>query len=81
MSDAVEKVYVYMLDENMDVWCPVLAKRIQGNFFKILPQAYDREIEHWQFEPGDEVRCEFVDLGEGKVLAAVSRAQIDTSKN
>jgi hypothetical protein len=69
-----EEIYVSLLDEGVDVWRPVRAERLGGNVYRILSQPYDREVEAWQFEPGDEVVCEMVASSEGQILAATRKA-------
>ena len=68
------RIYVSLLDENVEVWRPVQAERTGGNVYKILNQHYDRETEIWQFEPGDEVVCEEIESSEGPILAAIRKA-------
>jgi len=69
------EVFVSLLDESIDVWRPVLARRVRSNIFKIVDQPYDREIEKWQFEPGDVVVCEMIDSSDGSILAATGLAK------
>lgn len=76
MSEAVE-VFVSLLDEGVDVWRPVRAKRLGGTVYKIVDQPYEREIETWQFEPGDAVVCELIDSGDGPILAATRRGEAE----
>jgi hypothetical protein len=70
MSSLIE-IFVSLLDERVDVRRPVQAERLHGNVYRIVDQPYDRGIETWQFEPGDEVVCESSD---GQILAATRRA-------
>ena len=72
MSPSVE-IYVKLLDEGVDVWRPVRAEHLQDDIYSIIDQPYDRETESWEFEPGDEVMCEVIDLYEGRTLAATRR--------
>jgi hypothetical protein len=73
VSDLTE-IFVSLLDEAVDVRRPVQAEHIHDNVYKITDQPYDREVETWQFEPGDEVVCEMVESSEGRILAATRRA-------
>ena len=57
MSSERETIYVALMDEGIDVWRPVAARKIAPDTFLILDQDYDREVETWQFEPGTVVRC------------------------
>jgi len=70
-----ETVYVTLLDEGVDVWRPVLARRLEGNAFAIIDQPYDRDDERWQFEPGARVVCEERVLEGTPVTVAIARAQ------
>jgi hypothetical protein len=47
------QIYVGLLDEGIDVWRPVQAEQIGPSVYRIIEQPYDREIETWQFEPGE----------------------------
>ncbi len=67
------EVYVALLDEAVEAWRPVRAERIGDNTYRILIQPYDRSIESWEFEPGDVVLCETVDVAGGRILAARSK--------
>jgi hypothetical protein len=64
----IEKIYVYLPDELVEVWRPVLAERVEGNQFRIVSQPYDPADEPWQFMPGDIVTCEVRDMVEGTRL-------------
>ncbi len=70
----VEEIYVYLLDENVDVWRPVKARKIEQGVYRISEQAYDPDVEKWEFQPGETVICEYVDTREGRILAAVKKA-------
>jgi hypothetical protein len=72
MTD-IAQIYIALLDEGVDVWRPVQAERLSGNTYRILSQPYDREIESWQFEPGDVVLCEIVESSDGRILAATKK--------
>lgn len=63
-------VFVRLMSENVDVWRPVRAKRIDGMIYMILGQKYDSDIETWQFVPGDKVVCEYVKNEDGQILVA-----------
>jgi len=69
VSEAVE-VFVSLLDEGVDVWRPVRAKRLRGNVYRIVDGPYAREIETWQLEPGGAVVCELIESSDGRILAA-----------
>jgi hypothetical protein len=70
MSDAAQ-IFVRLLREAVDVWRPVRAEHLHKNIYRIIPsQPYDREIETWEFEPGDTVVGEMIDSRDGPILAA-----------
>lgn len=52
-----ETVYVRLLDEGLDVWRPVRARRLSADRYLIMEQEYDRDIETWAYEPGTVVEC------------------------
>ncbi len=68
------EIFVSLLDEAVDVWRPVQAEHLYDNVYKITDQPYDREVETWQFEPGDEVVCELIESSDGRILAATRHA-------
>jgi hypothetical protein len=70
----IKKIYVGLLNEGIDVWRPVKAEHLGGNVYRIVGQPYDREIESWQFEPGDVVICEMIESSEERILAATRKA-------
>lgn len=71
MSDVT--LYVFLLDEDVDVWRPVKAVRLHDNVYQITEQLYDREIEKWEFGPGEQVVAE-PRVFEGRtVLTAIRR--------
>jgi hypothetical protein len=67
-------IYVSLLDEGVQVWRPVAAEHLDGDVYRIVAQPYDRETERWAFQPGDRVVCEHVETANGRVQAAVRRA-------
>jgi len=69
-----QDIYVVLLDEGSPCWRPVRAERVGESVYLILEQPYDREVEHWQFEPGDLVECERITVSSGSILAATRRA-------
>lgn len=73
MSDRTE-IFVTLLDEQVDVRRPVQAEHLHDDVYRIVDQPYDRELETWQFSPGDKVVCELVESNVGEILAATRRA-------
>ena len=69
----VEEIYVFLIGEKVDVWRPVKAEKIQEGIYRILEQPYNRDVERWEFEPGDTVICEYVNSEEGKILSATKK--------
>jgi hypothetical protein len=67
-------IYVRLLHEPVDVWRPVEADLVQDRVYRISAQSYDREIEKWEFEPGQEVECAYLNGADGKFFAAVRLA-------
>ncbi|MCA9320620.1 MAG: hypothetical protein KDB53_07790 [Planctomycetes bacterium] len=68
------QIHVSLLDEAVEVWRPVFAEDLGGDVYRIAEQPYDRDLEIWQFEPGDVVVCRRVDSSEGRILAATKKA-------
>lgn len=69
------EIFVSLLDEAVDVWRPVQAELLYEDVYRIVEQPYDRQVESWQFQPGDLVVCDLVDTSEGEILAAVRPAR------
>ncbi len=65
------KIFVRLLNEDVDVWRPVLARHTHDNCYLIVDQAYDEEAETWEFGPGSAVICEPLSTAEGPILAAI----------
>ena len=63
-----------LMDEGVDVWRPVQAVHVRDSVYRIVDQHYDREVETWQFGPGDEVVCEMRESSDGQILAATRKA-------
>jgi len=74
-ESAMKTIYVYLPDEGVDVWRPVLAEQIGHSVFRIVTQQYDKSIERWEFGPGETVYCEPTRLSEGVCLVAKQRVQ------
>jgi len=65
----IEKIYVKLLDEDIDVYRPVNALKIDNDIYKILDdniQAYEEYLEEWEFGKDDIVKCIYRELSEGK---------------
>jgi hypothetical protein len=62
-----ETIYVYLLDEGVDVWRPVEAL-VESVGYRIT--GSEPEGENWQFKPGSLVRCEWQELAKGRNLVA-----------
>jgi len=66
------KLFVYLLEEGMDVWRPTETVAIGDGLFKILPTPeYDPEDEVWEFPPGSSGRCETRQNDSGEYIVAV----------
>lgn len=62
-----------LLGEAVDVRRPVRAEHLHDRIYRIVEQPYDRELETWEFGPGDEVICEVVSSDGEAILAAARR--------
>lgn len=56
------EIFVRLLHEGVEVWRPVQADHLYDDVYRITDQPYDREVETWQFEPGNDVVCELTPL-------------------
>ena len=70
-----EIIYVALLDEGIDVWRPVMARRLPGGTYLILEQNYDRSTETWQFEPGAVVKGRVEKRNGRQITVAIEAAQ------
>ncbi len=71
--NSVQSIYISLLTEGVDVWKPVQAEHLHDNVYRIVNQPYNRAIETWQFEPGDEVECQLITTCDGEIFAAVRK--------
>jgi hypothetical protein len=73
-------VYVHLLDEGTPVWRPVDAVARAEDVYELAPSVLpDLDDEHWEFAPGDWVRCVprvFTDSGATE-LVAVERVALN----
>ena len=74
MNSKRETIHVPLLDEGIDVWRPVLARRVSGDSYLILDQDYDRDVETWEFEPGTVVKCREEERDGRRILVATAPA-------
>lgn len=77
MSDR-STIYVPLLDEGVEVWRPVEARRVSADTYLILDQAYDRDLETWAFEPGIVVKCQARKQNGREILVASEVARADS---
>lgn len=67
------EIYIYLLNEGVEVWRPTQAVDLGNGSYKILAtENYDPDDETWQFPPGSVVRGENKKLSEGTVLVAIA---------
>jgi non-homologous end joining protein Ku len=74
MNSERETIYVPLLDEGIEVWRPVAARKLEADTYLILDQDYDRDVETWQFGPGTRVRCRKERRNGDQVLVATEIA-------
>jgi hypothetical protein len=75
VTDPTES-FVTLLDEHVDLRRSVHAEYLHYNVSRIADQPYDRDVETWQFEPGDEVVCELVESNDGEILVESNDGEI-----
>lgn len=64
-------VYVQLLNEDVDVWRPVVAEHVEGDRYRLIGPRPDDET--WPFAVGDVVRCEPRRLSGGVVPVACEK--------
>jgi hypothetical protein len=74
-----DTIYVPLLDEGIDVWRPVDARRLSPDTYLIVDQDYDRRTERWEFEPGNAVRCRKENRNGRQILVATEAARTTTA--
>ena len=74
MSGVVTRIYVYLLDEGIDLWRPVDAEKVGDDFYRLIGSPPD-DTENWEFKTGSVVRVENRMLSEGPALVAVELSQ------
>jgi hypothetical protein len=64
-------VYIYLLNEGVDVWRLVRATQLRDDVYFIDADETVPEDEEWQFRPGASVRCilKIFDDGKTKLVA------------
>jgi hypothetical protein len=66
------KIYIYLKNEDVDIWRPVEA-RPEGKFYRIVSVKEDASQE-WEFNTADLVRCEERQFEDGtRGLVAIER--------
>ena len=68
------QIFVALVDEGVEVWRAVNAVHVDGDVYSIGSQPYDREIERWHFEPGEQVVCEMIHSEKTPIFAATRRS-------
>jgi hypothetical protein len=67
------KVYVKIVDDAVDVWRPVAARKVRAGVYQLVGETPDGET--WEFPTGKMVRCRLSTLEDGKTgLVAYERA-------
>jgi hypothetical protein len=67
-------IYVALVGKGADARRPVKAVQLRENVYLIVDQPYSRDVETWEFEPGDYVLCELISSNGGEILAAIRKA-------
>lgn len=68
------EIFVNLVGELVNVRRPVRARHLHDDVYEIADQSYERGVETWEFEPGDQVVCSMMDSDDGPVLTATCRA-------
>ena len=63
-------IYVYLLNESVDVWRPVDAEYLGNDRYRIVSVNPHIEDEEWQFGTGEVVLCSPRNLAGGSALVA-----------
>jgi hypothetical protein len=72
MEEINNKIHVRLLDEPIDAWRSVFSKKINEDTYVILDQEYNKNIEEWEYIPGDIVIVKKISTDQGgDFLAAI----------
>jgi len=71
MDREMKTIYVYLINEGVDVWRPVSAEHMGDAIYRIVSSNENPDGEDWEFQTGQVVRCECRTLSEGQSLVAV----------
>jgi hypothetical protein len=74
-EDQITTIYVYLLNEGVDVWRPVQARHIGTDRYQIVSVNNSLDDELWQFNSGDIVRCKPRTMFDGESLVAYERIE------
>jgi hypothetical protein len=69
-------IYVYLPQENVDVWAPVDAEHICDDVYRIVDCRGEGEAV--EFGKGAVVRCRLQRLSDGESLVAYTRVNLDS---
>lgn len=69
-----EIIHVRLLDEGVDVWRPVRARRLPSGVYELAADPVPAD-EVWEFEPGAQVTTKHRLLDQKRAIIAVSRSQ------
>ncbi len=75
---ALETIYMFLLDEGVDVWRPVQARHLGTDQYEIVSTNPSDSTEQWEFTTGDVVRCKLRRLSDGEELVAYELVQRST---
>ena len=70
MIERVE-LFVELLNENVLVWRPTSAFRLDGELLVLSNENYDPETEEWAVVPGSLVRIKLMQSSDGSIPVAV----------
>ena len=71
---ATETIYIYLPEEETDVWRPAEAEALGDGRYRVLrPHDYDPEDEVWEFVPGTTVHCALRRMSDGDFMVASKR--------
>lgn len=68
-----ETIYMYLLDEGVDVWRPVQAEKFGPELYRVLGPVPEEEV--WQFPPGSIVRVQIKRLENSDYPVAAYNAE------
>jgi hypothetical protein len=65
MKEAIHEIFVRLMGEQMEIWRPVEAVKIDQETYRIISPNPEPKVEKWQFNRDDMVSCQTKTFSDG----------------